>query len=245
MTITDDIKEICNTNLKKYRLFEQYFKEYKENNSRPQYIYSLGEDEVKYDHEYEIVHLATPNYRISDVITLLKQYRIDDWQIILNDHRYIFDNMMRKLSLEENRLLMNSLHDKVSQLSLTTSEFDNGKKAIQILNSEKRYADTIITSFTNPFLKKMNDFIIWYKYGPEVKKEKGTTFLGNLNYLDVYGVPGISNDRVFVYEKNNIGLNISPLDVHLESFVLLSLVERLNIWEIKQKSCLSITLQDD
>jgi len=99
-----------------------------------------------------------------------------------------------------------------------------------------------LTSFVNPNLKIMDGYVIFPKYDPEIRKEKGISFMGTLNGLDVYGVPRMDKNQFLIYEKQNVGLNISTLKTYLDGQIL-SISETLNAWLIKRNSCISIKIK--
>ena len=240
--VTDaDIEKLCKEKLNEFRLFSQYFINYYEDCARTRLIWELDEDEVRTERGATIIHIATPTYRNTDVINLSKSYAAD-WYDVFKNHQYVFGSMMRKWSLEENTRIIGSLGENSIQILSTIDEFDQGNQAILRLDEEGRYADTILMSFLNPQLKKMDEFVTWYEYGPEIKKEKGSAFFGTLRHMDVYGVPGMEKDLLLIYEKEKIGLNISPLETHLETRWILHIIEDLNVWQIKPNSCIIVTL---
>ena len=126
------------------------------------------------------------------------------------------------------------------QETISIEEFNQGNKAIDTLDEKGRYADTVLSSFVNPHLKEMDEFVQWYKFGPQFREEKGHAFIGKLRHLDVFGVPQMNENQFVVYEKQNVGLNISPLRAELESRYLLHVNVDLCVWLIKSDSCYTI-----
>jgi hypothetical protein len=230
--------------LKNYRLFNQYFKEYNEDCQHVERVWVVeGRDEIRTVQGDTIIHLASPTFRNTEVIKFKKSYSAD-WDDIIQDHKYFFGSIMRKWSLEENVQVIEALRKQSIPIVSKIDDFDQGRQAIKKLDEEGKYANIVLTSFINPYLKSMDGFVYWYKYGPRFKKdeEKGSAFIGTLRHMDVFGVPGIDQNLFLIYEKEKIGLNISPLRTCLETEWLLHVYEELNVWQIEPNSCVSITI---
>jgi len=238
----EKIKEVIKEKIGNYRLFGQYFKEYNEDSKKPQLIWIIEkEDEIKTEGRISVLHIAPPLRKIQDSKILHKNYSMD-WKEVLEYHDYIFGRIVRKWILSENKIIIDSLTEQSIKIDSTLEEFDEGKQPIKLLDEHKRHATTVLASFNNSYLENIERFTSWYDYGVEYRDEKGSAHIGSLRHLDVFGVPEMLENQLIIYDKEQIGLNISPIRILLETKYLLNLEEEINLWQIKPNSSVSIVL---
>ncbi|MGD0804287.1 MAG: hypothetical protein ABSA11_09465 [Candidatus Bathyarchaeia archaeon] len=244
-TLVSQINESLVKKIGEFRKFNEYFGVCNFNVENTDQIYELVNDSIEGTGQEVIYRISPPRMLTQESVKMQKKYAIRNWEESYKDERmqkYIIHNISNKWSLEEILKIIDLL-SRSREVEWTLEEFDQGKKAIESLNGHGVNADTILTSFVNPDLKTMDEYMIFPKYGPEIKKEKGITFMGTLKGLDVYGVPQMEKNQFLIYEKQNVGVNISPLRTYLESTELLAISQTLNAWSIKRNGCISVKIK--
>ena len=141
-----------------------------------------------------------------------------------------------------NDFIIADLARKSIKVDSTPEEFEDGRVPTSILSEHGRKANAMVTSFVNPYLAKMEYFVPWIKYGVDYRDVKGMAYMGTLRNMDVYGVPGMPENQMIAYQRENIGLQISPILIHLETRWRLYLMEEYNLWLTKPNSSVFITL---
>ena len=112
--------------------------------------------------------------------------------------------------------------------------------AIDNINSEDNYADTLLVSplqLTN--LMDVKGFIPYWNFPENFVNQKGSGFIGIMGELSIYHTPALAITEGLLYDKSQTRLRKTPLSIKFENYEnpeYLEVAEKIFAWPVDDYS---------
>lgn len=190
--------------------------------------------QIKTRNNATIIEIPSPD--IISIEPKIINFRLpNDWRRLFEEKVIVLlGNIISEIRKEEDISIIQTLTNKAEEIELD-NEFSNLNEAIEIIESNEGYPDTMLVSFLKlRDLMKMDDFIPYFHLPETFVKNKGIPhFLGMFRHIFVYGSRGLEETEGILYDKSETLLKITPLHVSFNNYEnpeVLEIYEKLYAW---------------